>query len=74
MEDIVRKFGLLILAGAVLFWAFGTVTANTTIKEGTTIEKSTVIEKDSKDGSIQRSEERRVGKECRIGGRGRWWR
>ena len=55
MEDIVRKFGLLILTGAVLFWAFGTVTANTTIKEGTIIEKSTVIEKDSKDGSIQRA-------------------
>lgn len=50
-----RKFGLLILTGAVLFWAFGTVTANTKIKEGAIIEEGTVIEKDSKDGSIQRA-------------------
>jgi copper chaperone CopZ len=33
MEEIVKKLSLLIVAGAVLFWAFGTVTADDT-KDG----------------------------------------
>ena len=50
MEDIVKNFYLLMLAGLVLFWALGTVIADDTI-----LEEGTIIKKATKDGSIHRA-------------------
>jgi copper chaperone CopZ len=43
MEDIVRKIYLLMMAGAVLFWAFGAVIARDT------------LDSENRDGSVQRA-------------------